>query len=92
MAHSLSAKKRIRQNAKQRMRNRARISSVRTQIKKVLTLPPTPESAETLDKEVRVAQKKLDQLTAKGNIHKNTAARKKSQLMKLANAAKTKSN
>ena len=33
MAHSLSAKKRIRQNAKRRVINRARKSMVKTQIK-----------------------------------------------------------
>jgi len=57
-----------------------------------MSLPKTAETAETLEKEVRVAQQKLDQLAAKGNMHKNTAARKKSQLMKLVNASKTKTN
>ena len=33
MAHSLSAKKRVRQNAKRRVINRARKSMVKTQIK-----------------------------------------------------------
>jgi small subunit ribosomal protein S20 len=35
MAHSLSAKKRVRQNAKKRLHNRARKNSLRTQVKRL---------------------------------------------------------
>ncbi len=90
MAHSLSAKKRIRQNVKRRMRNRSRMGAVRTQIKKFQTLVKQPSDAEVLEKELRLTQKKIDQLSAKGIIHKNTASRKKSQLARRLNTIRTK--
>jgi small subunit ribosomal protein S20 len=43
----------------------------------------TPESAE----DVRMAMKRLDKAATKGIIHPNTAARRKSRLMKKINAA-----
>lgn len=88
MAHSLSAKKRVRQNAKKRVMNRARKSAVKTQIKKFQDLDGTEPAA--VEKEFRSSQKKIDQLVAKGVIHKNTAARKKAQLARQLNASKTK--
>jgi len=90
VAHSLSAKKRIRQNAKRRMRNRAGKSTVKTQIKKFLEITRQPSDAETLEKEYRNTQKELDQLAAKGIIHKNTIARKKARLARKLNDAKAK--
>ena len=90
MAHSISAKKRIRQNAKRRSRNRAGKSAVKTQIKKFLDITKQPSDVETLEKEYRNTQKELDQLAAKGVIHKNTIARKKAQLARKLNDAKSK--
>jgi small subunit ribosomal protein S20 len=90
VAHSLSAKKRIRQNSKQRARNRAHRGSIRTQIKKFQQLVRSSSEVETLEKELQVTQKKIDQLKSKGRIHKNTAARQKSQLARRVNAAKAK--
>ena len=90
MAHSLSAKKRIRQNAKRRLRNRADKSAVKTQIKKFLEITKQPSSVETLEKEYRTTQKELDQLAAKGIFHKNTIARKKALLARKLNDAKYK--
>ncbi|MCP4710381.1 MAG: 30S ribosomal protein S20 [Planctomycetes bacterium] len=90
MAHSLSAKKRIRQNAKRRTRNRAGKSAVKTQIKKFTEIAKQPSDVETLEKEYRNTQKQLDQLASKGVIHKNTIARKKAQLARKLNDAKSK--
>ena len=92
MAHSLSAKKRNRQNVKRRARNRTRKSDVRTQIKKYTGLTQQSTDSEALEKELSLTQKKIDQLAARGSIHKNTAARKKSQLARKLNAAKAKSS
>lgn len=86
MAHSLSAKKRIRQNARRRMLNRVRRGSVRTQIKKCETLIEQGGEGQSIDEQVRLTQKKIDQLAATGVMHKNTAARKKSQLARKLNA------
>ncbi len=90
MAHSLSAKKRIRQNEKRRMRNRARNSAVKTQIKKYLHVAKQTKDPENIEVELRLTQKRIDQLAAKGVIHKNTASRKKSQLARQLNAIKEK--
>jgi len=89
VANSLSAKKRIRQNAKRRMRNRTHKSAVRTQIKRYSSLAGQPSDVNAVENELRLAQKKIDKLAAKGAIHKNSAARKKSQLARLFNAART---
>lgn len=92
MAHSLSAKKRIRQNSTHRARNRAHRGAVRTQIKKFQKLLKSTPGPETLEKELQLTQKKIDQLAAKGRIHKNTAARQKSQLARHVNALKPKTD
>ena len=89
MAHSLSAKKRIRQNAKRRMRNRAQVSAVKTQVKKFV-VSARGSDVESVDKELRLAQKKIDKLAARGIIHKNKAARQKSQLAQQRNAMQAK--
>lgn len=79
MAHSLSAKKRLRQNEKHRALNRWRKSRFRSAIKEYLELilHGTVSDAET---KLRQIYKALDQVAAKGAIHKNTASRYKSRL------------
>ena len=89
MAHSLSAKKRIRQNAKRRMRNRSRVSAVKTQVKKFITSTKGSD-VESVETELRLAQKKIDKLAATGIIHKNKASRQKSQLARRRNAVQAK--
>ncbi len=77
MANIKSAKKRIRVIQAKTLRNKMTRSALKTAIKK----------AESGDKEsVTLAIKKVDQAAAKGLIHKNKAARKKSQLAKKLNA------
>jgi small subunit ribosomal protein S20 len=82
MPHTSSAKKRLRQSIKRRIRNRATKSAIKTQIKRFLAVA----AAGTVD-EVRaqynLAAKRLDKAAAKGVIHPNKAARKKSQLAKV---------
>ncbi len=87
MAHSLSAKKRVRQNERRRMLNRVRRGAMRTQLKKCTALIEQGGEAASLEQEVRQTQKQIDQLAAKGVMHKNTAARRKSQLARKLNAA-----
>jgi small subunit ribosomal protein S20 len=87
VAHSLSANKRIRQTAKRRERNRARKGTVRTQLKAV-TKAFTAKDATASDTQVKKAVMTLDKIVAKGTMHKNTASRKKSRLMKQLNALK----
>jgi small subunit ribosomal protein S20 len=85
MAHSRSAKKRIRQNRKSNATNRGRKHVLKTATKRVLTLieqKSAPEAA-TAFKEL---QAKLDKTAQKGTIHKNKAARRKSRMAKRLNA------
>ncbi len=91
MAHSLSAKKRIRQNEKRRTRNRARKSEVKTQVKTFVSTLRAGD-VETIEKEFRVAQKKLDKLGATGVVHKNTISRQKAQLARKRNEALAKAH
>ncbi|MBP8303740.1 MAG: 30S ribosomal protein S20 [Phycisphaerae bacterium] len=85
MAHSLSAKKRIRQNAKARATNRARKSRVKTQIKKFETVLAQGDAKKAAD-EFRMLTKRLDQTAATGLLHKKTVARRKSRMARRLNA------
>jgi small subunit ribosomal protein S20 len=83
MPHTRSAKKQLRKNIKRRLRNRATKSALKTQIKKVFAAKAGP--AEKLQAEFKIAVKNLDKAAARGIVHPNMAARKKSQLAKLLN-------
>jgi small subunit ribosomal protein S20 len=89
VAHSLSAKKRVRQNLKRRARNRARKSAVRETVKAFTGVLAGTDVAKA-ETEFRKVVQKLDRTAAKGTIHKNTAARKRSRLAKRLNAMKAK--
>jgi small subunit ribosomal protein S20 len=82
MPHTSSAKKSLRQNEKRRQRNRVVKKDLKLQIKKVLATAKSGP-AEALRTEVNTANKKLDRAAAKRVIHRNLAARKKSQLARL---------
>ncbi|HUU82021.1 MAG TPA: 30S ribosomal protein S20 [Phycisphaerae bacterium] len=84
MAHSLSAFKRIRQNETRRVRNRARKSEVKTQIRK-FTDALRDRDLEKAQAQFRAVTRTLDQTAAKGTLHKNMAARKKARLAKRLN-------
>jgi len=88
MAHSLSAKKRIRQNIKCRAVNRWRKSTYRDAIKdyRELILHGSVEESQTKLKEI---YKMLDQTASTSAMHKNTAARYKSRLSTLLNTKRT---
>lgn len=77
-----SAKKRMRQNEKRRKRNKSQKSRVRTKIDKLRSLEDK-EAAQELLNDVKGD---LDRLAAKGIIHKNTAANRKSKLEKHVDA------
>ena len=85
MAHSLSAKKRIRQNTKKRAINRARKSQVKTQIKHFETALVGGD-VEAAKERFRLVSQKLDKTASSSTMHKRTAARKKSRLAKKLNA------
>jgi len=87
VAHSLSAKKRVRQNEKRRARNRHRKTVVRDEIKtyNAAILAGDVSKAEAELQKVVVI---LDKTAAKRTIHKNAAARKRSRLTRKLNALK----
>jgi small subunit ribosomal protein S20 len=86
VAHTVSAKKRIRQNAKRNARNRARKSRIRTEVTKVRQTAASGDAA-AAEKQLREASKVIDQVAAKGTIHKNKAARLRSRLARRVNKA-----
>ncbi|MCX5633618.1 MAG: 30S ribosomal protein S20 [Phycisphaerae bacterium] len=79
MAHSLSAKKRVRQNVKRRLINRARKSEIKTIIKSFEAAAGSG-SKKTAAEQYKLVVRKLDKVAAKKTIHKNRAARLKSRL------------
>ena len=82
MANIKSQKKRNLTNAKSAERNKAVKSELKTRVKNAQKAAGTEHSEE----ELRLAVKRLDMAAAKGVIHKNQAARRKSRLMKKINA------
>lgn len=78
MPNIKSAKKRVIVNQTKAQRNKSRNSALKTAIKKANVAIET--GAENKDQLVKDAVKKIDQAAAKGLIHKNNAARKKSAL------------
>ena len=85
MPNIKSAKKRVLVIAKKTARNKAFNSALKTEIKKANAA--VEANADNKAEAVRVAIKKIDQAAAKGIMHKNTAARKKSALAKKLNQA-----
>lgn len=79
-----SAKKRVKVAAAKTLQNKMINSQLKTEIKKanVAIESNAADKAEA----VKVAVKRIDQAAAKGILHKNTAARKKSALDKKLNA------
>jgi len=79
MPHTSSAKKRQRQSLKNRAKNRATKSLLKTQVRKVTTAATAGDTTAAAA-EFKVAVQKLDRAAVKGVIHKNAASRKKSRL------------
>ncbi len=85
MPNIKSAKKRVKVIATKTAQNKSVKSALRTAVKKAYIAIDT--NADNKAEAVRLAVKKIDQAVAKGILHKNTAARSKSNLMKRLNAA-----
>jgi small subunit ribosomal protein S20 len=79
MAHSLSAKKRIRQNVKRRARNRWRMKAMKSAIKTFLD-KLAHGSVDDARGAYREAASTIDRTAQHGVIHRNQAARRKSRL------------
>jgi small subunit ribosomal protein S20 len=85
MPHHKSAEKRLRQTEKRTAINRARLSRVRTFVKKVESAIETGDKA-AAQSAFQLAQPELHRATTKGVLHKNTVARKLSRLASRINA------
>jgi small subunit ribosomal protein S20 len=80
MANIKSQIKRNRQNEGRRLRNKAAKSEIKTRVKSAVRAAEA--GADDSVDAVRTAVKRLDKAAAKGIIHKNQAANRKSKLMK----------
>ncbi|HAT34449.1 MAG TPA: 30S ribosomal protein S20 [Rhodospirillaceae bacterium] len=81
MAHTVSARKRVRQAERRNQRNRARVSRIRTHLRKV------EEAIDSGDKDAaaaafKAAMPELHRGVSKGVLRKNTVSRKLSRLNK----------
>ena len=79
MANSAQAKKRAKQAVKRRARNMASRSTMRTAIKKVRAAIESKDSEQAKSAFIE-AQPIIDNMTRRGIIHQNAAARYKSRL------------
>lgn len=82
MPQHKSSIKRVRQDKKKRIHNRALRSKMRTLYKRVF-LTEDPTEAETA---MKAAVAYLDKMACKGIIHHNNAANKKSNIVRYVNA------
>ncbi len=80
MANIKSQIKRNRQNERRRLRNRAARSEIRTRMKKAIAAAEAGDA--DADERLRAAIATIDKAAGKGILHKNTAARKKSRLVR----------
>jgi small subunit ribosomal protein S20 len=85
MPNVKSAMKRVKVNKTKAAANKSRKSNLKTVLKKADAA--CANGAADKAEAIKVAIKKVDQAAAKGLMHKNCAARKKSQLAKKLNAA-----
>ncbi len=88
MANIKSQIKRNKQNEVARERNKAVKSELRTRVKTAVSAVGSETEAQAL----QVAVKRIDMAAAKGIIHKNQAANKKSGLMRRINALRASAN
>ncbi len=79
MAHSRSARKRVRQNLTHRARNRWRLRTMRAAIKD-FRLKLAADDLDGAKESLRTCYAVIDRTAQKGVIHKNQAARRKSRL------------
>jgi len=80
VANIKSQIKRIGTNEKRRIRNKAARSEVKTRVKTAIYTAEVGE--ETAAEDLRLAVKRLDKAAARGIIHRNQAANRKSALMR----------
>ncbi len=86
MANIKSAIKRVQIAERNRLRNKAYKSAVRTLMKKFMisvekyTTNPSPEQMQEIQERMNQAFSKIDKAVKRGVLHRNNGARKKSRL------------
>ena len=85
VAHSLSSKKRIRQNATRRAINKIRSGFLKAQTR-LFTDAVVAKDTAAAEAEFKKLTKQIDQTCAKGVMHKNQGARRKSRMQQRLNA------
>ena len=85
MAHNKSQEKRNRQTIVRTARNKAVRSELKTRIKSAVATAESGDAAAAAEA-LRLAQKRIDQAAAKGVLKKNTAARRKRNLVRQVRA------
>lgn len=88
MAHTLSAKKRVRRTQRRTQRNKSIRSQYRTYTTKALKALEAGD-VENAEQAVKHASSYLDKTFRKGVLHRNNAARRKSQLARKLNALRS---
>jgi small subunit ribosomal protein S20 len=86
MANIKQQRKRVRIQARQRLENLRYRSTIRTLTKRLEAAAADGDAGRIAD-EHRELVRTIDRATARGALHRNTAARKKSQAAKLAASA-----
>ncbi len=93
MANTKSAIKRVQINERNRLRNKAYKSSVKTLMKKCIvaandqTRQPSPEAAALTQERLAEAYSRIDKAVKRGVLHPNNGARKKARLARIAKQA-----
>ena len=81
MANIKSQKKRILTNAKAQVRNKAVKSELKTRVTTAVKVSTAEPGSDASAEAIRQVVKRLDKAAAKGIIHKNQAANRKSKLV-----------
>jgi small subunit ribosomal protein S20 len=81
MAHTKSAKKRIRQSAKRRLENRYYGKTMRNAVRKLRSLDKKDDAQKDLPKVISL----VDRVAKRNQIHKNKASNLKSKLTRFVN-------
>ena len=85
-AKQSSAEKRHKQSEVSRLRNKSAKSSLRTSTRKYLEAVHAKDEALASER-LKMLVKEIDTVANKGILHRNTASRKKSRMMKLFNVS-----
>lgn len=88
MPNVKSAKKRVKTNKRDTVRNRTAKSALRSALKKVRTALEGEDKA-AVDASLPTALRLIGRTAKKGIIHKNKAARQESRLMRKVNALRS---